>query len=523
MFCKNQLFQIAIIAFTIMSCSGPQTSPSPFDIWYQSTGGQCDTWIRGGVVYDGLDTVGRPVDVLIQNDLISFVGRVDTRRIKAEQVIEAYGKVVSPGFIDPHAHGNPLKTPSFHNFLRMGVTTICLGQDGSSPDTEDMGRWMKAVEDTIPGVNIAYFVGHGTLRQLSGIGFDSIPEPDEMAKMERLLESALDAGCWGLSTGLEYTPGIYAQEAELVRLAKIVGQREGMIMSHVRNEDADYVKASIEELLVQGKHANVHVSHLKVVYGQSAEEAQAILELLQPKPGSPYRVTADLYPYTASYTGIGIVFPKWAKAPNDYAKVKKERRAELLAFLRQKITSRNGPEATLFGTQPYAGKTLATVSAEMGRPYEEVLLAIGPSGASGAYFVMNEDLQKHLLRSNQVMIGSDGSPTMYHPRGYGTFAKIIEHYVMETDWLSLGTAIRKMTGLTAQTIGISDRGTIKAGQKADLLVFNPENVKAQATFTNPRQPALGFEWVILNGKIVIFEGAMMEGRSGKVLKRKKIG
>ncbi|MCO6487449.1 MAG: amidohydrolase family protein, partial [Phaeodactylibacter sp.] len=368
-------------------------------------------------------------------------------------------------------------------------------------------------------VNIALFAGHGTLRQLSGAGYKPQPAPEEMARMEALLSGALDAGCFGMTTGLEYVPGTYAGDEELAALAKIVGKRGGLAMSHVRNEDNDAVEASIRELLRQGQHCNVQVSHIKVVYGKGEERAEEILALLDSARNSGnYAVTADIYPYTASYTGIGIVFPQWAKPPHEYEQVKQERREELLSFLHQKIMSRNGPQATLFGTEPYAGKTLAQVAAEQGRAFEEVLLDIGPGGASGAYFVMDEALQGRLLEDPHIMICSDGSPTMRHPRGYGSFAKIIEQYVQEERRFSLAEAVRKMTSLPAQALGLQGRGFIREGYRADLLVFDPGKVKARATFSEPHRLAEGMDWVVVNGKVAFRDGELA-GRPGRVLRK----
>ncbi len=495
------------------------TSPTPFQELLQTRGSRYDMLVRGGRVLDGQASIPRLADVLIRNDSILFIGDVDTAAIAVEQVIDATGKYVAPGFIDTHAHGDPLETPAFENFLAMGVTTICLGQDGGSPEYEDIRPWMEKVDSVGPGVNIAMFAGHGTLRQLSGAGYKPQPEPEEMARMQTLLTDALDAGCFGMTTGLEYTPGIYAGDEELAALARVVGEKGGLIMSHVRNEDNDAIEASLRELLRQGQYCNVQVSHLKVVYGKGDERAEEILGLLDSaRNNSNYSVTADIYPYTASYTGIGIVFPQWAKPPNDYGQVKQERRQELLEFLRRKIQSRNGPEATLFGTEPYAGKTLAQVAAEQGLPFEEVLLDIGPGGASGAYFVMDEALQGRLLEAPHVMICSDGSPTMRHPRGYGSFAKIIEQYVQEEQRFSLAEAVRKMTSLPAQTLGLKERGMLKAGYHADLLVFAPEAVKARATFSQPHQLAVGMDWVVVNGKVAFRDG-QLAGKAGKMLKK----
>lgn len=511
-------FLILLTSFLWTACQSPNPTSIAFKKALQTHGTNFDLWIKNGLVYNGLDTVGLKMDILVKGDEIAYIGPVEANRITAQQEIDAKGKVVTPGFIDTHAHGDPLKTPAFENFLAMGVTTICLGQDGFSPSYDEPATWMQEVEDTIPGTNIALFVGHSTLRQLSGTAYEPEPDSLQLETMKSLLQKGLDAGCFGMTTGLEYTPGTYAGDAELLALAKIVGEKGGLIMSHTRNEDNDAVEASIQELLRQGQYCNVHVSHLKVVYGKGQKRAEEILELLR-SAQTNHRVTADIYPYNASYTGIGIVFPPWAKAPNDYETVKRTRREDLLAFLRQKVTSRNGPDATLLGTAPYAGKTLADLSTEKAKPFEEVLEEIGPNGASGAYFVMNDSLQQRLIAAPDIMICSDGSPTMRHPRGYGTFAKIIEEYVNKRNLFALGTAIHKMTGLSAQTIGLEDRGILKVGYKADLLIFDPLEIKANATYENPHQLATGFDFVIVNGQWAINNGQLTEDRFGKMLKK----
>lgn len=508
-----------LFLFCVVGALASCTAPTPFQELLENHGRQYDLLIRNGRVLEGLDSLARPADVLTRNDTILFIGEVDTAAIVVGQVIDATGKYVTPGFIDTHAHGDPLETPGFENFLAMGVTTICLGQDGDSPEYEDIRPWMEKVDSIGPGVNVALFAGHGTLRQLSGAEYKPMPEPAEIARMEALLIDALDAGCFGMATGLEYTPGTYAGDEELAALAKIVGARNGLVMSHVRNEDNDAIENSIRELLRQGRYCNVQVSHLKVVYGKGAERAEEVLALLDSaRSNSAYTVTADIYPYTASYTGIGIVFPQWAKPPADYEEVKRERKEELLNFLREKVMARNGPEATLFGTEPYAGKTLAEVAAEQGRPFENVLLDIGPGGASGAYFVMDEALQGRLLEDPHVMICSDGSPNMHHPRGYGSFAKIIEQYVQEEQRLSLAEAVRKMTSLPAQVLGLENRGLLRAGYHADILIFDPQKIRARATFSEPHQLAEGMEWVIVNGKTAFHQGQLVR-KEGKVLKK----
>lgn len=511
----RHLLLYLVIAFSL----GCQPS-GPFASYVATHGTEYDILIANGQILDGMQAEAYRGDVLIRADTIAYIGIVDTSLISVNRVIDAGGSYVTPGFIDSHAHGDPMQTPTFENFLAMGVTTICLGQDGGSPREADLRPWMMRVDSAQTGVNVAMFVGHGTLRYLSGVDFAPGPAAKGLQRMEELLTDALDAGCFGMTTGLEYNPGTYAGDPELLALAKIVGRYQGLIMSHMRNEDDDAIEASIRELLRQGQYCNVQASHLKVVYGKGEERAEEILALLDSaRQASPFRVTADLYPYNASYTGIGIVFPRWAKPPHDYEEVRRIRQRELLDFLEQRIISRNGPEATLFGTAPYAGKTLAEVSQAQERPFAEVLLDIGPAGASGAYFVMDDTLQSRLLQDPYVMICSDGSPNMRHPRGYGSFAKILAHYVRETQQLDLSEAIRKMTSLPAQTLGLDRRGILRVGYFADIAIFDPQRVQDQASFTDPHQLATGFDWVLVNGQVAWQRGEA-GSRSGRLLRRR---
>lgn len=499
-------FQL-LIGLCIVAISACTTKEQPFaNIQY-------DVLIKNGTVLDGSGKTSYEADILLHKDTIVYIGKVEVTKVKATQTIDAKGKVVTPGFIDAHAHGDPFATGQFTNFLAMGVTTICLGQDGNSPN-EAMDTWLSKLEKQSLGVNIAMFVGHGTLRKQAGINFDKNPTDTQLKKQQVLLQEALVQGVFGMTTGLEYTPGIFADDKELLPLAKIIGEQDGLIMSHVRNEDDSQIEESIEELLRQGQYSKVQVSHMKSVYGKGANRGKELLTLLE--GSGSYSITADVYPYTASYTGIGIVFPDWAKPPNDYKKVVQTRRPELLAFLKQKIIDRNGPEATLFGTKPYAGKTLAQLSQEQDLPYEQILLGIGPNRASGAYFIMDDALQETLLAHPKVMISSDGSPTMRHPRGHGTFAKIIEEYVLKRQTFSLEEAIRKMTSFPATAIGIPKRGFLEVGYYADILIFDPAQIKAHATYEQPHQLATGFDWILVNGKVV-WKSDQLEEENGRVL------
>lgn len=481
-----------------------------------------DMLIQGGTVIDGSGAPGYSADVLIRGENIVSIGVVDKAAISVKTIVDATGKVVTPGFIDSHAHGNPLKTPGFENFSSMGVTTILLGQDGDSPD--NLSQWMQKMDDINPAINIGTFVGHGSVRAEAGVKLNPDPSRRDLRKMARLVKTAMQAGSFGLSTGLEYQPGSFSEMDELIAIARPVGKKNGLVTSHMRNEDDDAIKESLNELIAQGEGAKcaVNVSHMKVVYGHGAARAEEILYQMEQARKNGTRITADIYPYQASYTGIGIVFPDWAKPPNKYDEVVKTRRAELAEYLRMRVNRRNGPEATLLGTPPFAGKTLAQVADELNKPFEDVLIDdIGPRGASGAYFVMDTALQDRLFVDPYVMVCTDGSPTMRHPRGYGSFAKIIRYYVNEKQLLTIEEAVRKMTGLPAETLGLlqQNRGLLQVGFAADLLIFDPDSVMDKATFENPHQMSEGFDWVIVNGSVVRADGTFTEQTPGKMLRK----
>lgn len=480
------------------------------------------TWdwhIDNATVIDGTGQPSYRADLLIRADSIGYVGPADADTISAKHYVDAYGKVVTPGFIDAHAHGNPLKTPEFHNFLGMGVTTIVLGQDGASPSPGNLAKWMGKVEQHQPAVNIAMLAGHGSIRSKVDVG-KRRPTATELSKMKQLLQSDLKDGAFGMSTGLEYVPGIYSKARELQQLARVVGQNGGMIMSHMRSEDNSKIKASLKELAGQGQYAPVHASHLKVVYGKGRERAEEVLGYIQSFRDQGITFTADVYPYAASYTGIGIVFPEWAKTQKGWKRALEERPDKLRGFLKDKLEQRNGPDAVLFGSGKFAGKTLAEASRQTDTAPVELLMEMGPQAASAAHFVMDQELQDRIVAADKVMISSDGSPTMHHPRAYGSFAKIIYHYVNEEQMLTLERAIYKMSGLTAQTLGLSSRGTIEEGNKADLLIFDPDKIKDRATFSHPHRLAEGFDWIMVNGKLVREDGSFVSRRNGVVVRKK---
>ncbi len=512
---KNKYGRICLLlaSLLLVACGTPDEKASAPEDGY----GSVDLLIRNGLVLDGMGNEPVSADVVVDAGRIVSIGANLAADVTARRVIDAAGRYVAPGFIDPHSHGDPLQTPEFENFLAMGVTTISLGQDGDSPDVPSLSAWLDAVAQHGVGVNVAMFVGHGTLRSHSGIGRNPNPDAAALQNMLERLDTDLDVS-FGMSSGLEYNPGLNASSEELRALAEVVGARDRIIMSHMRNEDDDQLATSLQELMLQGEFAKVHVAHLKSVYGRGEARAVEILQMLADARAAGIRISADSYPYNASYTGIALLFPVWAKTAEQFELAKQTRRQELADYLRARVNARNGPQATLLGMEPFVGETLADLSARLETPFEDVLIdVIGPQGGYAAYFVMDEALQTRLVIDPDVSVSSDGSPQGFHPRGHGAFAKVIEDYVVKQQRLRLPEAVRKMTSLPADTIGISDRGRLQPGLAADIVIFDPYRVRAMATYIDPLQLAEGFDLVIVNGQIARQNDSLAPVLAGKVL------
>lgn len=526
---RKYILLLSVFIFTL-SC-GQNELPNS-DITY-------DIKIVNARIIDGTGSKPFKGNVLIKDGILVYVGKRSLDRFEADEIIDADGRYLTPGFIDTHAHGNAEMNPEFRNFWSMGVTSIMLGMDGSSAGMEDFGKWMEIVEDARPGVNIIPFVGHGTARNLSGIGLSNNPSSEELEKLARVIDRRLKQGAFGVSTGIEYIPGRFADREELALVGSTVHKWDGLVMSHVRNEDRGEVKNAIRELIDMGEDSGVrvHVSHIKVVYGKDTGDAERVLAVLDSARAKGISITADVYPYTASFTGIGILYPEWALPPNEFNAVVRDRRLELATHLRERVMLRNGPEATLIGTPPWAGRTLAEIADELNMPFEDVLIDhLPPGSASAAYFVMNMDVMRRFLLDEHVVVSSDGSPVMRHPRGYGAFARIIRQFVVEEASLPLVDAIHKMTGQSASLVHLdkdrsteiadigSDnlrflpRGVLRQGFAADVLIFDPKNVMDHATFEEPHQYATGFDHVIVNGILVQKEGVPTGFRPGLVLR-----
>lgn len=476
------------------------------------------------MLVDGTGAAPRLANVLVTGDRIASITPPSARtHVTGARIIAGEGRVLAPGFIDTHTHGDPL-SDAYGGFLAMGVTTITLGVDGAGPRVEgdlDLRGWMRAADRAPLDLNVVTLASHGTLRRAAKIP-DSVRRPDAagLARLEAQLDAELRAGAFGLSYGLEYVPGIYSETAELAALGRVVARHGGVAMSHMRSENDDEIEASIDELIASAGPARPHISHLKVVFGKGEARARALLDFLAAKRRAGIDLTADAYPYNAGFTGVAILFPQWALPPTDYATILATRRQELRDYLEKRMIRRGGPDMLLLGTGRHAGKTVAQASKEAGLAFPDFLVQLGPNGGSGAHFTMDQALQDVLLLDPMVAISTDGGPSMRHPRATGTYAKLIEDYVVKTRRLTIEEAIRKATSFPARILRLPDRGTIRTGAKADLILFDPAKVHARSTYLAPFARAQGFDLVMVNGQPAL-ENGQRTARPGRLLRAKR--
>lgn len=497
-----------------------------------------DLIIRGGRIVDGTGNAWFRGDVAINGQTIAALGQLGNAA--ARRVIEAKDLIVAPGFIDIHSHSREaiLSVPNAENAIREGVTTVIDGNDGSSP--LPFQPFFDKLTQARIGINFGLFVGQGTIRgQVLG-NIDRKATPEEIEKMKALVKQAMEAGSFGLSTGLFYVPGNYTPTEEVIELAKVAGQMGGMHISHMRNEAADILK-SIAETIAIGEKGGLptQVSHHKIIgkgnWGKSADT----LKMINEARARGVDVSIDQYPYTASSTGINALLPQWAqegtradvlKRLNDPATRAKIKAAivENIQFDRGGGDPKNIVIAACSWDHSLEGKSLADIARERGKSTsfedaaEVALEIVTKGGASGIFHAINEDDIGRIMRDPLTMIASDGGVVVYkrgapHPRNYGTFARVLGVYVREKHVLGLEEAIRKMTALPATRLKLYDRGVLRPGMKADIVVFDAATVRDRATFAEPHQYAEGFHYVLVNGVVVLDNGKMTEARTGQIL------
>ena len=516
----HKLFPYLIASFLFASCE----STPPVEI---------DLLIKGATLIDGTGAEGFTGDIGIQADTLVFVGSPGNIRYLPKQTIDATGFVLAPGFIDPHTHAMEDLSDSIGktnlNYLFQGVTTVFTGSDGRSPI--ELGKRLDQWDANGIGTNATMYAGFNSIRgRIMGMR-DDPATPEELEQMKSLVAKAMDDGAMGLSAGLYYAPGSYASTEEVIELAKIAAQKGGVYDAHIRDESTYSVtlKGAIEESIRIAREAGIHsnIGHIKCLGVDVWDTSDEMIALIEAARAEGLSVSADQYPYPASGTSItGALVPTWVLAddPDPLPKFDNPAlKAKIVADMQENLRKRGGP-ATLLITSAkdtsLVGKNLEEIAQAWQLDPIEAAIAIFRKGGAGlASFNMKDTDIENFMRQPWCMTSSDGSTG--HPRKYGSFPRKIKTYVLEKQILSLEQMIHKSTGLTAETFGLEKRGLLKPGYYADLIVFQPEAVKDEATYEQPELLASGMHYVIVNGKIAVEKGNFTGLLAGRTLRNGK--
>lgn len=497
-----------------------------------------DILITNARIVDGAGNPSYFGSIGVKGDTIVAVGHMPGAT--GEMTIDAKGMVAAPGFIDIHSHGRGgiFEVPTAENYLREGVTTFIEGPDGSSPIP--LAPFLERLTRTPRTVNVGMMVGHGSIRQ-EVIGLvNRKATPAEMERMRGIAKQAMLDGAFGLSTGLFYVPANYAPTEEVIELAKVVGPMGGIHISHMRDEAASILEG-VRETIRIGEEGGLptQVTHHKVIGKDYWGKSRDTLRLVEEARARGVDVTIDQYPYTASSTGLAALLPQWSQeggtegfqerlnAPVQRGKIK----AEVVNRLRNDRgagDAKNVVIASCGFDASLAGKSLADLTRARGvevsleNAAETAMEILKKGNCSAIYHAISEDDVIRIMQSPYTMIASDGGISVMgagvpHPRNYGTFARVLGLYVREKKVISLEEAVRKMSGYPAQRLKIWDRGLLRPGMKADVVIFDAATVADQATFEKPHQYSVGFRDVIVNGKIVLKDGGVTAARPGVVL------
>jgi dihydroorotase/N-acyl-D-amino-acid deacylase len=506
-----------------------------------ATSEEFDILILNGTVYDGSLDDPAMMDVGIRNDEIVAVGSLTNKT--ASKVIDATGLAVAPGFIDLHAHLEPIfEIPDCESHIRQGVTTSLGGPDGRGP--VPFGAYIDSLSRVGVGMNVGFLVGHNTVRQRVMNLDNRAPTSDELDQMKILVSQAMDEGAFGISTGLKYLPGNFSKVDEIIALSKEAAIKGGIYTSHLRDEGLEVI-ASVKEAIAISEEADIPVvlTHHKVIGKPMWGKSNKTLALVDAARKRGLDIRIDQYPYNASYTGVSVLIPSWARAGGSDAFKNRLKNPTLRDSIKQGIVfnilnDRGGDDldrvqfAKVKWMPELEGKTLKYWCTLKGlEPTTEngaelVIEAQLNGGASCIFHAMDETDVVTIMKHPQTMIASDGRLVKLgdghpHPRWYGTFPRVLGKYVREDKVLSLKEALHKMTLLPAKAMGLKDRGQIVEGTKADITIFNPKTILDQATFEDPHRYSVGIEYVLINGKLAVEQGLFNPIKSGKVLKKKE--
>ena len=498
-----------------------------------------DLILIGGEVHDGLGSPGRAADVGILGDRIAGVG--DLSGARADEWIDVSGLAVTPGFVDIHSHATRgvFRHGLAENYLTQGVTTAIGGPDGSSP--LPIGEWLERFEYEGSAINMGLLVGHGTVRrEILGME-DRAPTDAELDEMRALVEQAMLEGAFGLSTGLKYVPGAFAETEEVIELAKVAGRHGGVHISHMREEGLLLLEA-VRETIRIGEEGGLptQLTHHKVVGAPMWGKSEESLRLVDEAVARGVDVTIDQYPYTASSTGLTILFPAWSLAGGAEALDERledpEQRTRIEEAVRENLEKDRGggsPDNVVIARCEWdpslEGKSLGDLLRERGLPVTNAngaALAVElqqNGGFGGVFHAMHEDDVRRIMVHPRTMIASDGGIVapgegVPHPRNYGTFARVLGLYVREAGLLTLEEAVRKMSGFPAERLGLRDRGVIREGAVADLVVLDPDTVEEHAEFGDPHRYSTGVSHVMVAGDFVLRGGDPTGQRPGRALR-----
>jgi len=480
------------------------------------------TLIVGARVVDGTGAPSRAVSVRLDDDRIVAVGKL--ARAPGDTVVDASGLVLTPGFIDAHSHHDRQaeQTPDMTPLTAQGVTTIVVGEDGES--SFPLKTYFAGLEKAPLAINVASYTGHGSLRERAmGSDYRRPATPAEIAAMQAELTSDLEAGSLGLSTGLEYDPGIFSTPAEVMALARTAAAGHGRYISHLRSEDVK-LDAAIDEIIAIGREAKlpVQISHLKIAIVDRWGQAPQILARLDAARAQGVDITADVYPYEYWQSNLAVLLPE--RNFNDLTAAR---------FALTKLTTPAGMRLAVFAPDPsLVGKTIADIAAERGADPAETYLTL--TRQSEAYHLAHPEVDRvdavigtamtgadidAFIGWDHAVICSDGMTHGLHPRGFGAFARILRVYVREKQALTLEQAVHKMTAQTAAQLGIAGRGTIMPGAFADLVLLDPATVADRSDITHPNALATGVAKVWVNGALVFQDGHATGARPGAVVRK----
>lgn len=497
----------------------------------QSPSDTIDLLLVGGRVIDGTGAAGRVADVGVRGDRIVFVGNSAATPVHARRRIDVAGLVVAPGFIDPHAHVllelGAKDQSGLPGYLVQGVTTVITGNDGGGPErvAEALGRWTR----NGLGPNAGVLVGHGTVRQRVMGMRDTLADRTALDSMRVLVRTAMSEGALGLSSGLYYAPGSFANTEEVIALAREVAPFGGVYDTHMRDESSYTVGllGSVREAIRVAREGGVplHISHIKALGVDVWGRSDSVIAIVNAARREGVVVTADQYPYLASGTGLGAaMLPRWAEGGGRDSLVRRLQDPALADTLRREMTEnlrRRGGAASLLLTAArdtsLIGRTLEQIAsrerADAVTVAMRILVSESPSVAS---FNMNQaDLDAFAVQP-WVVTGSDGSGG--HPRKFGAFPKAMRDFVLDRPLLSMEAFVARSSAHTARIFGLVDRGTIAVGAFADIIVFNPTDVRDRSTYADPTLDAEGMRWVLVNGAVVIEQGEPTAARPGRTLR-----